>query len=154
MSRPVNHRSDIFAFGAVLYEMLAGQRAFGRNTGADTLSAILRGASGVARRQFSSISLRRLTRQCLEKSATMRFRCGTRHLALILGDVEADGPAEAAVGPAARRPRILIAALCGAGACLLAGALGATLWYRNSPPGPPRAGAMATMKLWLPPGRT
>ena len=150
----VDHRSDIFAFGAVLYEMLAGQRAFGRNTGADTLSAILHEEPPAWPGDSSplSIVLRRLTRQCLEKSATMRFQ-SARDLAIILGDVEADGPAEAAVGPAARRPRILITALCGAGACLLAGALGATLWYRNSPPGLPIVQAQpATMKLWLPPG--
>src|SRR5262249_26520365 len=38
----VDHRSDIFAFGAVLYEMLSGQRAFHGQSPADTMSAILR----------------------------------------------------------------------------------------------------------------
>jgi len=38
---PTDHRSDIFAFGAVLYEMLSGKRAFSGNTPADTISAIL-----------------------------------------------------------------------------------------------------------------
>ena len=36
-----DHRSDIFAFGAILYEMLSGQRAFRGSTVADTISAIL-----------------------------------------------------------------------------------------------------------------
>src|SRR5215472_8086471 len=36
-----DHRSDIFAFGAILYEMLTGQRAFQKPTSADTMSAIL-----------------------------------------------------------------------------------------------------------------
>jgi serine/threonine protein kinase len=36
-----DHRSDIFAFGAILYEMLTGSRAFGKATPADTMSAIL-----------------------------------------------------------------------------------------------------------------
>lgn len=39
--RAVDHRADIFSFGAILYEMLAGKRAFQRSTSADTISAIL-----------------------------------------------------------------------------------------------------------------
>ena len=38
---PSDHRADIFAFGAVLYEMLSGRRAFQGATTADTMSAIL-----------------------------------------------------------------------------------------------------------------
>ena len=40
--KPADARSDIFAFGAILYEMLSGQRAFHRETAAETISAILR----------------------------------------------------------------------------------------------------------------
>lgn len=40
--REVGHRSDLFALGAILYEMLAGKRAFHGDTAADTLSAILK----------------------------------------------------------------------------------------------------------------
>jgi serine/threonine protein kinase len=38
---PADHRSDIFSFGSILYEMLNGSRAFKRNTGAETMTAIL-----------------------------------------------------------------------------------------------------------------
>ena len=38
----VDHRSDIFAFGAILYEMLSGQRAFRGETGVDAMMAILK----------------------------------------------------------------------------------------------------------------
>ncbi len=40
--RPADARSDIFSFGAILYEMLAGQRAFKGDSAADTMSAILK----------------------------------------------------------------------------------------------------------------
>ena len=40
--KAVDHRSDIFSFGAILYEMLTGKRAFAADTQVDTLTAILR----------------------------------------------------------------------------------------------------------------
>jgi serine/threonine protein kinase len=39
--KAVDHRADIFAFGAILYEMLAGKRAFEKPTTAETMTAIL-----------------------------------------------------------------------------------------------------------------
>ena len=39
---PVDHRTDIFAFGAVLFEMMTGQRAFHRDTAAESMTAILK----------------------------------------------------------------------------------------------------------------
>jgi eukaryotic-like serine/threonine-protein kinase len=41
--RPVDKRTDIWAFGCVLYEMLAGRPAFGRETLTDTLVAVVEG---------------------------------------------------------------------------------------------------------------
>jgi serine/threonine protein kinase len=38
----VDHRTDIFAFGAVLYEMLSGERDFQRNSSVKTMAAILK----------------------------------------------------------------------------------------------------------------
>src|SRR6202008_3864521 len=40
--KAVDHRTDIFAFGAVLYEMISGQRAFHRDTSPETMTAILK----------------------------------------------------------------------------------------------------------------
>ncbi len=72
----LDHRTDIFAFGAILYEMLVGKRMFERPTSADTMSAILND-------ELSSVSefpadtpgaLERVVRRCLEKSPEQRFQ--------------------------------------------------------------------------------
>ncbi|MDL2716846.1 MAG: protein kinase [Acidobacteriota bacterium] len=72
----VDHRGDIFAFGAVLYEMLSKRRAFQKETGAETLAAILTedppdlsaGDPGIP------TSLSRIVRRCLEKRPEERFQ--------------------------------------------------------------------------------
>ncbi|MBZ5589865.1 MAG: protein kinase [Acidobacteriia bacterium] len=73
---PADPRSDIFAFGAVLYEMLSGQRAFGGDSAADTMSAILREEPPDLSAAARSIppGLERIVRHCLEKDAETRFR--------------------------------------------------------------------------------
>jgi serine/threonine protein kinase len=88
----VDHRSDIFSFGAILYEMLSGRRAFRRDTAADTMSAILKEepvelvqiAPDVPR------GLESITRRCLEKEADGRFRSAF-DLALTLEAISASG---------------------------------------------------------------
>ncbi len=73
--KTVDQRSDIFAFGCVLYEMLSGRRAFTGATRADTLSAILHdeppGLDGSDPR-FPG-PLRQIVRRCLEKRPADRF---------------------------------------------------------------------------------
>ncbi|HYT33240.1 MAG TPA: FHA domain-containing serine/threonine-protein kinase [Thermoanaerobaculia bacterium] len=82
-------RSDIFSFGAVLYEMLAGARAFRANSGVETMIAILReeppefppdGATGPG--------LQRILRRCLEKNPQERFQ-SARDLTYALEDLVA-----------------------------------------------------------------
>jgi serine/threonine protein kinase len=96
----VDHRSDIFSFGAVLYEMLSGRQAFGRDTAADSMSAILKedppeiaaSASG------SSPALQRIVQHCLEKKPGERFQ-SARDIAFDLqavsGSAVASGPSVA-----------------------------------------------------------
>jgi eukaryotic-like serine/threonine-protein kinase len=72
----VDHRSDLFSFGAILYEMISGQRAFRGNTSADTISAILKEDPRELSTTGGEVSpaLDRLVRHCLEKSPEERFQ--------------------------------------------------------------------------------
>jgi eukaryotic-like serine/threonine-protein kinase len=73
---PADQRSDIFAFGAVLYEMLSGVRAFRGDSYADTISAILKENPldlPVADRHIPP-ALVRIVDRCLEKSPSVRFQ--------------------------------------------------------------------------------
>src|SRR5437667_11213149 len=65
----VDHRSDIFSFGAILYEILSGRRAFHRESTADTISAILKEHPPDLSETNQRISapLERLENHCLEK---------------------------------------------------------------------------------------
>jgi serine/threonine protein kinase len=75
-AKPADARSDIFAFGAILYEMLAGQRAFRGDSAAETMAAILREDPpdlAVTNRNISP-GLDRIVRHCLEKNPERRFQ--------------------------------------------------------------------------------
>src|SRR5258708_27445164 len=74
--RPADHRSDLFSFGAILYEMLSGRRAFHGETSADTMSAILRGESpGLAETNRGiAPGLEQIVQHCLEKNPEERFQ--------------------------------------------------------------------------------
>lgn len=71
-----DHRADIFAFGAIFYEMLTGRRAFQKPTAAETMAAILKEEPA----PISQIALQtppalqRIVHRCLEKSPDLRFR--------------------------------------------------------------------------------
>jgi eukaryotic-like serine/threonine-protein kinase len=73
---PTDSRSDIFSFGAVLYEMLAGKRAFRRDTSVETMSAILKEEPPELAAENAQISpaLARVVNHCLEKNRKQRFQ--------------------------------------------------------------------------------
>jgi eukaryotic-like serine/threonine-protein kinase len=74
--KPTDARSDIFSFGAILYEMLSGKRAFHGESSVDTMSAILKQDPPDLSETNRSVSpaLERIVRHCLEKSPPERFQ--------------------------------------------------------------------------------
>ncbi len=72
----VDHRADIFSFGAILYEMLSGTRAFYRDSAVETMSAILKEEPAELDSARGNIppALERIVRRCLEKQLERRFR--------------------------------------------------------------------------------
>ncbi|MGA8540585.1 MAG: protein kinase [Terriglobales bacterium] len=79
-------RTDIFAFGAVLYEMLSGVRAFRRNTAAETMTAVLKEDPAELSDPGRPVSpaLERIVRRCMEKNPEQRFQ-SARDLSFSLG---------------------------------------------------------------------
>lgn len=71
----IDHRTDIFSFGAILYEMLCGKRAFCGDSTAETMSAILREDPPDLSETNKTISpaLERVVHHCLEKNPAERF---------------------------------------------------------------------------------
>lgn len=71
-----DHRSDVFSFGAVLYEMLCGRRAFHRDSPVETMNAILHDdpATLVVTKGQMPPALERLVHHCLEKAPEGRFQ--------------------------------------------------------------------------------
>ena len=114
--KPLDARSDIFSFGAVLYEMMAGQRAFRGESPVSTLSAILHEEP----KPISEIApavprdLEKIIRRCLRKDPERRFQ----HMAdvkVALRELKEDSDsgamAEAVAIPSVRRQRTLWRAL-------------------------------------------
>ena len=110
---PVDHRSDIFSFGAILYELLSGKRAFKRDTAADTMSAILKEEPPELSESGRNISpaLDRVVRHCLEKDRGNRFQ-SAKDIAFALSEASGEATSRTAqvAAPAARKTRALIAA--------------------------------------------
>src|SRR5207237_2535154 len=75
----VDHRSDIFSFGAVLYEMLSGKRAFHGESAVETLNAILKEEPQELTANNSNMApaVERVVWHCLEKSPERRFQSST-----------------------------------------------------------------------------
>ena len=135
-------RSDIFAFGVILYEMLTGRRAFQKDTSAETMSAILNEDPPPVSQSAQSVPppLQRIVSRCLEKKPEQRFQHAS-DLGFALETLSDSGStATAAVGqPVSGKRRIWIAA---AAASILICAL--VVWWRQ-PPAIPVVGAITQL---------
>jgi dipeptidyl aminopeptidase/acylaminoacyl peptidase/tRNA A-37 threonylcarbamoyl transferase component Bud32 len=124
--KPADHRSDIFSFGVVLYEMLSGKRAFQRESAAETMAAIAREDPPELSESGRNVppALDRIVRHCLEKSPSERAQ-SAHDLAFELESASnVSTQSGKAVGVAASGPRRLgrrIAAVAAGAALLVAG---------------------------------
>ena len=121
----VDHRSDIFSFGAILYEMLAGRRAFRGETEVDTMTAVLREEPPSTNLESASIPLayQEIVRHCVEKEPENRFQ-SAKDLAFALQTLSGSSPVRTLNLPDSKRPKRialpwLIAALMAAVVALL-----------------------------------
>jgi Tol biopolymer transport system component len=130
-----DHRADIFAFGAILYEMLSGKRAFQRPTSAETMTAILhedpRAIAELA--PGASPALQRIVNRCLEKGREQRFQSAS-DLAFALEALSESSSAgttgvfaKPTTGPARLRMALAFLAMLIVAALVVVG-----LWWKSS----------------------
>ncbi len=105
----VDHRSDIFAFGALLFEMLGGRRAFRGDTMADTMAAIVRDEPPDLQQINGAVppALARIVARCLAKEPAERFH-SAHDLALSLEAISGAGSGTSAAAPEARTEKGLV----------------------------------------------
>jgi Tol biopolymer transport system component len=102
---PADNRSDLFAFGATLYEMLSGQRAFRRETAVETLNAILKEDAPEPSPDVPPL-VARVIQRCLEKDPERRFQSAS-DLAFALESLSGASTALSPVQPAPSRRWLL-----------------------------------------------
>jgi Tol biopolymer transport system component len=133
--QPVDKRTDIWAFGCVLFESLTGQAPFARDTMSDTLAAILEAEPDWRRLPSGTPpEVRRVLERCLTKDVTRRLR----DIADARGELE--GPSARST---ARTRTRLTAWLAASGAVIAATVFGWRAWP-EAPAGDPLAGATFT----------
>ncbi|MEQ1353688.1 MAG: protein kinase [Candidatus Acidiferrum sp.] len=98
----VDHRSDLFSFGAILYEIISGTRAFRGDSSVETMNAILKEDPPDLDPSESKVSpaMNRIVRHCLEKNPGNRFQ-SARDLGFALGALSGADSTASAAAPAA-----------------------------------------------------
>jgi eukaryotic-like serine/threonine-protein kinase len=129
----LDHRTDIFALGAILYEMLAGNRAFQKPTLAETMAAILNEDPRAISQVMPSapLALQRVVHRCLEKKPEARFQSAS-DLAFALEALSDSGLISATGSVPFQNLRTRVGWIVGPGIVLVAIALIAW-WMRPAP---------------------
>ena len=133
---PVDHRSDLFSLGTILYEMLSGKRAFKRDTASDTIAAILKEEPPELTQSGRNVSpaLDHIVKHCLEKDRGRRFQ-SAQDIAFALS--EASSPTTASgvqfvAPPTTGKKKVVIAV---AATVVILAAVGVFLLRRSRPAG-------------------
>jgi eukaryotic-like serine/threonine-protein kinase len=134
-AQPVDHRTDIFSFGAVLYEMISGARAFRGDTAADTISAILKNDPPDLSSLHGAVppTLERIVHHCLEKAPELRFQAA-RDIVFNLEALSTTSPATSSLiapAPPKRRRLGALAAAAASAVALVVLAAGAGWWFAS-----------------------
>ncbi len=148
---PASPRSDLFALGCILYELLTGRRPFERATAVETLAAILRDETPqIGEGAEVPPTVEHIVRRCLEKSPEQRFH-SAHDLAFHLEEARTGGSGggRRRAGAPASRGRFIAALLAAVAALAVL-----VIWLARSvspgmapPPGRPRAGSVAVLPL-------
>jgi Tol biopolymer transport system component/tRNA A-37 threonylcarbamoyl transferase component Bud32 len=149
----IDTRSDIFSFGAVLYEMVTGRRAFGGDTKMSTLAAVLRQEPRPLREVASDAprDLEKIVARCLRKDPNRRFQ-NMSDVVVALDELKEEsesGKLEAAPAPAKRAfisRRLAIAALA------VVAVAAAAIWWLDRSRTPATAGGPVLTRLVADPG--
>ena len=138
--QPVDHRADLFALGAILYELLSARRAFSRDTAPETMTAILNEDPPDLSAAPTAVppDLVRIVNRCLEKRPSERFQTASDLAFALQGLSDASGVSNAA--SASRRP--LGKAWIGWAVAVLLLAILAPLAFRRAREGPPAPGSI------------
>jgi serine/threonine protein kinase len=133
--KTVDHRSDIFSFGAILYEMLSGRRAFHGETEVDTMTAVLREEPPNSNLEHAAIPAlyQDIVHHCLEKEPENRFQ-SAKDLVFALQTVSGSLPVRIASSSAHKQSKSQTLPWVVAGLLALAAAL--AVWLR-APAAPP-----------------
>ena len=147
--KAVDKRTDIWAFGCVLYELLTGQQAFHGDTVTEILAAVLRGEPDwSALPAATPTTARALLRHCLQKDKTLRLRDAGDAGIEIQEALAAPSVGQFVGSPAMRGWRSAVALGL---AFLIAAVAGLAVW--NLKPTPSAARPVSRFTITLPPGQ-